>query len=201
MERVLTYNGSLTREQFLFYEIRIAARLYLRGINVEQAIQEVKENNLFQFPTEREINSITRACFKRLDALNNNELVNELAFAPSSIAKQINLYAIMRSNALVWDFMIQVIAEKFQSQDMTYTRKDLNVFFTRLQSQNDTVSQWSESTLSKIKSVLTKMLVEAEYLESFRDTILHPVLISEELEEGIRANEDYEVLPVFNRFV
>lgn len=201
MDRVLTYNGSLTREQFLFYEIRIAAKLYLRGIDVEQAIREVKEHNLFQFPTEREINSITRACFKRLEALDNINLVNELAFAPASIAKQINLYAIMRSNALVWDFMIQVIAEKYQNQDLSYSRKDLNVFFTRLQSQNDTVSQWSESTLSKIKSVLTKMLVEAEYLESFRDTTLHPVLICEELEEGIRANEDYEVLPAFNRFV
>lgn len=201
MDRILLYNGSLTREQFLFYEIRIAAKLYLQGVCVEDAIREVKKNNLFQFPTEREINSMTRACFKRLEALDNINLVNELANAPASIAKQINLYAIMRSNALVWDFMVQVIAEKYRNQDLTYTRKDMNVFFTRLQSQNDTVSQWSESTISKIKSVLTKMLVEAEYLASFRDTTLHPVLISEELEEGIRANNDYDVLPVFNRFV
>lgn len=104
--------------------------------------------------------------------MGNINLVNELANAPAYIAKQINLYAIMRSNALVWDFMVQVIAEKYRNQDLTYNRKDMNVFFTRLQSQNDTVFQWSESTISKIKSVLTKMLVEAEYLESFRDTTL-----------------------------
>lgn len=201
MDRNCIYNGSLTREQFLFYEIRIAARLYLNGLSVYEAIREVKESNLFQFPTEREVHSMTKACYKRLEYLDNHSLIYELAHAPASIAKQINLYSIMRSNALVWDFMVQVIAEKYQNQDLTYTRKDLNVFFSRIQSQNDTVSQWSESTITKIKSVLTRMLVEAEYLDSFRDTTLHPVLISEELEEGIRANNDYDVLPVFNRFV
>ena len=37
--------------------------------------------------------------------------------------------------------------------------------------------------------------------ENVVEFVFDHVLISEELEEGIRANNDYDVLPVFNRFV
>ena len=200
MDQARLYNGSLTAEQFLFYEIRIAAKYYIDGKTIEEAIEIIKRGNLFQYPTERQVSRLARACYKRLDALNNEQLVHELAFAPGEIAKQINLYAIMKYNRLVWEFMIQVIGEKYSNQDFSFSRKDLNAFFTRLQAENDSVSAWSENTVSKIKSVLVRMLVETEYLDGIRSTILNPVLLCEELEEGIRANNDYEALPAFNCF-
>lgn len=201
MSRIQEYSGALTREQFLFYEIRIAAKLYLAGTELKAAIAQIKDENLFQFPTEREIASMVRVCYKRIKALENDSLITALAEAPSSIAKQVNLYAIMRSNGLVWDFMSQVVGEKYLNQDFAYERKDLNTFFSRLQAQNDTVAAWSDSTITKIKSVLTRMLVEAEYLDSFRDTTLHQIYLSEELEAGIRANGDLDILPAFNCFL
>lgn len=194
------YSGSLTAEQFLFYEIRIASKLYIQGIRVDEAISRIKEDNLFQYPTERQISRMTKACYRRLDALNNQTLIQELSSAPTEIAKQINLYAIMRYNRLVWDFMIQVIGEKFRTQDFSFERKDLNTFFSRLQAQNDSVAGWSDSTISKIKSVLVRCLVETEYLDHFKSTTLNPVFLCEELEQGIRENNDIEVLPAFNCF-
>ena len=106
----------------------------------------------------------------------------------------------MKYNRLVWEFMIQVIGEKYSNQDFSFSRKDLNAFFTRLQAQNNSVAVWSENTVKKIKSVLIRMLVETEYLDSIRSTTLNPVLLCEELEEGIRANNDDEALPAFNCF-
>ena len=194
------YSGSLTAEQFLFYEIRIASKLYAQGVSVDEAISRIKADNLFQYPTEREVARMTRACYRRLDALNNQYLIQEISSAPTEIAKQINLYAIMRYNRLVWDFMIQVIGEKFRTQDFSFERKDLNAFFSHLQAQNDSVAGWSDSTISKIKSVLVRCLVETEYLEHFKSTMLNPVLLCEELEQGIRENNDTEVLPAFNCF-
>ena len=195
------YGGSLTSEQFLFYEIRIASKFYTQGIAVDEAVARIKTDNLFQYPTERKISRMTRACYRRLDALNNQMLIQELSCAPKEIAKQINFYAIMRYNRLVWDFMIQVIGEKFRTQDFSFERKDLNTFFSRLQAQNDSVAGWSDSTISKIKSVLVRCLVETEYLDHFKSTTLNPVLLCEELEQGIRENNDTEVLPAFNCFL
>ena len=200
MVKAQKYNGGLTSEQFLFYEIRIAVRFYLEGKTVEDAIYLIMRDNLFQYPTERKISKMTRVCYRRLDALANRTLVEELANAPAEIAKQINLYAMMRYNRLVWEFMTTVIGEKFRNQDFSFSRRDLNTFFTRLQEQNDDVASWSEQTVNKIKGVLVKALIEAGHLDSFKSETLNPVFICEELESGIRANDDYEALPAFNCF-
>lgn len=197
MEQTQIYGGGLTAEQFLFPEMRIAARLWLGGCDMETALARIQGENLFQYPTEREIGRIAKACYKRLEALGQRELVEELAHGPAADAKQIDLYAMMRYNALVWDFMTQVIGEKFRCRDLSFSRRDLNAFFTDLQSQNDTVAAWSDATIGKIKSVLVKVLVETEYLDSVRDTTLHPVLLGEVLEEGIRQNGDQEALAAF----
>lgn len=194
------YNGGLTREQFLFYEIRIAAKFYLQDKAVDEAVLLIKQDNLFQYPTERMIANLARTCYRRLDALDNRTLVEELANAPAEIAKQINLYAMMRYNRLVREFMTTVIGEKFRNQDFAFSRRDLNTFFTRLQEQNDDVASWSEQTVNKIKGVLVKSLVEAGHLDSFKSETLNPVFISEELESGIRENGDFEALPAFNCF-
>ena len=200
MDNTRSYNGSLTAEQFLFYEIRIAARLYLDGKTIDEAIEEIKKDNLFQYPTEREVSRLARACYKRLNALDNEELIRELASAPVSVAKQINLYAIMKYNRLVWEFMIQVIGEKYRNQDFAFSRKDINSFLTRLQAQDDSIASWSEGTINKIKSVLVRMLIETEYLDNIKDVDLNPVFLCEELEQGIRANNDLEALCAFNCF-
>ena len=200
MDQTHSYNGSLTAEQFLFYEIRIAAKFYIEGITIEEAVDKIKKDNLFQYPTERQVSRLARACYKRLDALENEQLIHELAFAPTEIAKQINLYAMMRYNRLVWEFMIGVIGEKYRNQDFSFSRKDMNAFFTRLQAQDDSVSAWSENTISKIKSVLIRVLIETGYLDNLKDTTLNPVLLCEELEDGIKTNNDFDALPAFNYF-
>ena len=200
MNQFHLYNGSLTAEKFLFYEIRIASKYYIEGKTIEETIDIIRKDNLFQYPTERQVSRMARACYKRLDALSNEQLVHELAFAPGEIARQINLYAIMRYNRLVREFMVQVIGEKYRNQDFSFSRKDLNIFFARLQEQNDSVASWSENTVNKIKSVIVRMLTETEYLDGIRATTLNPVLLCEELEQGIRANNDYEALPAFNCF-
>ncbi|HQH66666.1 MAG TPA: DUF1819 family protein [Clostridia bacterium] len=196
----MPYNGTITAEQFLFYEMRIVSKQYLEQKPIEEIIEYIKRDNLFQYPTERMVIRIARACYKRLVALDNEKLVYEVANAPVEVAKQINLYAMMRYNRLVREFMEGLIGEKYRQQDFSYTKKDINVFFSRLQEQNDDVAVWSEQTIAKLKQVLTKCLIETEMLDSVRDTTLNPIFISEELETGIRENNDLTALAAFNCF-
>jgi Txe/YoeB family toxin of Txe-Axe toxin-antitoxin module len=200
MDISMPYNGCLTAEQFLFYEMRIVSKQYLENKSVEDIIEYVKRDNLFQYPTERMINRLTRACYKRLAALGNNKLVYEVANAPVEVAKQINLYAMMRYNRLIREFMEGIVGEKYRQQDFSYTKKDINMFFSRLQEQNDDVAAWSDQTIMKLKQVLTKCLIETEMLDSVKDTTLNPIFISAELEKGIRENNDLTALCAFNCF-
>lgn len=194
------YNGGLTAEKFLFYEIRIVAEQYLLGRSIEEIVDLITKDNMFQYPTERKNSRMTRACYKRIMALDNDNLVLAIVNAPMSVAKQINLYAMMRYNRLVWDFMVSLIGEKFRQQDYSYSKKDMNVFFMRLQEQNENIAKWSDSTITKLKQVLTNCLVETEILDSTKANVLNPIFISEELESGIRENNDFEALAAFNCF-
>ena len=74
------------------------------------------------------------------------------------------------------------------------------MFFFRLQEQNDSVASWSDSTINKIKQVLTRALVECGYLDSIRATQLNLVAIAPELENEIRASNDTAALAAFNCF-
>lgn len=194
------YNGGLTREQFLFYEIRIVASLILQGLDRKEILEQLKRENLFQFPTERMISSIANTCFRRIDALNSELLVYHLANSSADVGKQINLYAMMKQNRIVWDFMTTVIGEKYRTQEFEFSKKDLNLFFFRLQEQNDAVASWSDGTIEKIKQVLAKSLVECEYLDSVKATQLNPISIVPELEDEIKLNNDAAALAAFNCF-
>ena len=108
------YNGSLTREQFLFHEMRTTARLMCQGLSDKDITDAVIRDNLFQFPTERTIKQQVRCCLSRLHALNNDTLVHAIAEQPFDDSKQICLFAIMKQNRVVWDFMITVIGSKYQ---------------------------------------------------------------------------------------
>lgn len=194
------YNGGLTREQWLFHEIRVAAKLQTQGLSDAEILTAVTENNLFQFPTERMINNLTGVCLKRLNALNNSELVRCIAESPVEIAKQINVYAMMRHNQIVWDFMTTIIGEKYRTQDLSFQKKDLNLFFMYLREQDSDVAAWTPGTEVKIKQVLAKMLLEAGFISSLKSGVLNPVYLYDELEQGIRENKDMDALPAFNCF-
>ena len=192
------YNGALTREQFLFYEMRTMAKLVAAGLTDEEATEAIIKDNLFQYPTEKSIKNLAGVCLKRLHSMNDDCLMEAIAKLPADAAKQICLYAMMKKNRLVWDFMITVIGEKYRILDTSFGKVDLNTFFMRLTEQDDNVASWSDATVQKIKQVLVRILVENEYLDSTRADHMNPVLIGSLLEERIRANDDNAALIAFN---
>ena len=161
------YKGSaqITREQFLFYEMRTTAMLMREGLEDDEIIDRIVEDNLFQYPTEKSIRQIAKACVARLNGMGDMNLVEAVASQSSEMAKQICMYAMMKRYRLVWDFMITVIGEKYRLQNFSFSQMDVNVFFMQLQEQDDYVARWSENTMKKIRQILIRMLVENEYLD------------------------------------
>lgn len=194
------YTGVITREQFLFYEMRTTARLVEEKLTDAEIADRICNENLFQYPTEKSVRQMAFTCIRRLKALDDPVLVSAVAVQPSDVAKQICLYAMMKQYRLVWDFMVTVIGEKYRLRDLSFGKIDLNTFFMRLQEQDDWVAAWSEATITKIKQVLTRVLVENEYLDSLTSDHLNPVLIYPILENAIRDKGDDRALAAFNCF-
>ena len=200
MDHSYPYVASLTREPFLFYEMRSTAKLMAAGLSEEVIVKEIVEQNLFQYPTEKSITRMAKACIKRLHALEDESLIAMIVSQPTDVAKQVCLYAMMKESRLIWEFMLTVIGEKYRLRDMSFGKIDLNTFFMRLQEQNDTVASWSDTTITKLKQIIARVLVETEYLDSIKADHLNPVWLHPALENAIRSNGDIAVLPAFNCF-
>jgi len=194
------YNAAITREQFLFYEMRATARLISEGLSDSEVAERIVKDNLFQYPTEKSIRKMALACIRRLRAMQDDSLISALASQPAEVSKQICLYAMMKQYRLVWDFMVTVIGEKYRLQDTSFGKIDLNTFFLRLQEQDNWVATWSDTTITKLKQVLAKILVENEYLDSVSADHLNPVWLHPVLLNAIRSNNDAAILPAFNNF-
>lgn len=200
MDNTYPYIASLTREPFLFYEMRTTAKLLSSGMSDEDVITQITKDNLFQYPTEKSVARMAKACLKRLAAMDDMDLVRAIAQQPTDVAKQICLYAMMKQSRLMWDFMLTVIGEKYRLKDSSFGRIDLNTYFMRLQEQDDAVAAWSEGTITKLKQVFAKVLVENEYLDDVHADHLNPVYLHPILENAIRSHGDLMVLPAFNCF-
>lgn len=193
-------SGQLTREQFLFYEMRTTAGLVTEGLDEKEIINRIVNENLFQYPTERTIRTIASACIRRLQALQDDSLVEAIKSQPMEVSKQICLYAMMKRYRLVWDFMVTVIGEKYSQQNFSFSPVDVNTFFLQLQEQDDYVAGWTENTIKKIRSVLIHVLVENEYLDNNRSDHLNPVWLQPILENAIKNAGDDIALKAFNSF-
>lgn len=196
------YKGSaqITREQFLFYEMRTTAKLMREGLDDNEVIERIVDENLFQYPTEKSIKQMARTCINRLKAMQDEDLIEAVASQSSETAKQICMYAMMKQYRLVWDFMITVIGEKYRMQNFSFGQMDANVFFMQLQEQDDYVAGWSESTVKKMRQVIIRVLVENDYLDSPKADHINPVWLNPVLENAIRSNNDDRALMAFNCF-
>lgn len=196
------YKGSaqITRNPFLFYEMRTTATLIQEGLDDKEIINRIVTENLFQYPTEKSIRQMAKACVERLKGMGDETLIEAVASQSSDTAKQICLYAMMKQYRLVWDFMITVIGEKYRLQDFSFGQMDVNVFFMRLQEQDDYVAGWSENTVKKLRQILIRILKENDYLDTIKSDHINPVWLNPILENAIKNNNDDRALTAFNCF-
>lgn len=192
------YSASITREPFLFYEMRLTAGLMAEGLSDAQIVQKITSENLYQYPTERSLSGRARACLRRLRGIEDEALVSLICRSASLEARQAALYAWMADSRLVAEFMTSLIGMKYKRQDRSFSAADARAFFFQLQEQNDQVASWRESTMQKIRQVLVRMLIETGYLDSPRAGQLHMVWLTPFLKERIIAHGHRDFLPAFH---
>ena len=203
MDATTPYNGAITREQFLMREARVVAQLRLDdGLSDQQIVARVTEQNLFQYPTERELRSISRACVRRLDALSDDPATREqltrlIAHGTPGQARQANLYAVMRTYRVAWEFMVSLVGPHYRGLDLALPRREMEAFLEQLRAQDARVAGWSAATMNKIRQVLTNCLVECEMYDRRAESLL-PAFLDFTLEQAMRANGDEACLAAFD---
>lgn len=124
--------AAITREQFLLREMQIACQLHEEGLSNDEVIAKIKSRNLIQYPTERMVGNIARVCCKRIDAVEDEAITRIIASGMPEAAAQANLYAMMCTYPLVRNFMVEIVARKFQELDYTLGSMEMNAYMTSL---------------------------------------------------------------------
>ena len=79
-----------------------------------------QEGEPLQYPTERTLTRISKACNKRIDAVRSREIVEIVAEGLPDAAAQANLYMMMCAYPLVRHFMLDEIARRFAELDYSF---------------------------------------------------------------------------------
>lgn len=171
-----TYTG----DQFLFFELKEVLKLKKEGLDDKSIREKVKSENLFQYTSESSIARVLPPVIKRANLL-DDQLINMVLEEDSETGKIINLYAMMKSNRLFFEFMEEVVSEKYRHGQLYIEKKDINEFFDRKIEQSEEVASWSESSIKKMKQVTMKVLYECGMVENIRSGDMKRIIISQNL--------------------
>ena len=168
----------------MLFEFRQLAMLKEQGDSDEDIRRKAIAENLFQY---EKISSLKRglpSILRRVNAL-DPKLRKMVLEESLECVKTINLYAIMKTDRLFFEFMNEVICEKLQRNDYTLEKKDLNLFFAIKAEQDGSIDSWTESTIQKLKQVYRKVLLETGLLNNRTSGELNRLIVDEHIKNHL----------------
>ncbi|GCF70080.1 TPA: DUF1819 family protein [Bacillus luti] len=193
MVKGLEYSAALTGASFLLYELKQVLKLKKQGLSDAEIKKKVVEDNIFEYRTTSSLKRSLPSVIRRANVIDDN-LHELLLESPLEVSKIINLYAIMKTDRLFFEFMKEVIQEKLEANNYLLEKKDLNVFFLSKTEQDEKVAKWTELTINKLKQVYIKLLLEAGLLRDKKSGELNRLLIDEELKRHFISIGDFSYL-------
>ncbi|MDP9739383.1 UNVERIFIED_ORG: hypothetical protein QFZ59_001213 [Bacillus sp. B2I3] len=189
----LEYSSSLNGASFLLFELKQVLKLKQIGLTFKEIRHKVKEENLFQFNNKGRINRALPSVIRRAEVIDNT-LSTLFIEGSVEMSKVINLYAIMKTDLLFYEFMNEVISEKLQNGDYIIEKKDINLFFAAKSEQSDKIESWSDINIEKLKRAFMQVLFESGMLRDRRSKELNRLIIDESIKHHISRIGDTEYL-------
>jgi len=185
------YTGDIVAGSLLMVESRKIARLLLENVNSDGWHRAIVLDNILQKRSPIAAKRQARLIKNRLTTM-DRELWQLVCDGSSEITSQALLAASIKQSRLVGDFMDMVLRQHWQTFTKKISVSDWNRFLDTCSQIDMQVDTWKESTKSKLKQVVFRMLAEAKYIESTRTCKLIPVSIAPEIEKYlVKRNENY----------
>lgn len=175
------YSAGAVKLSFWFLEFKKAVQLFNEGKNKEDIKQLSINDNIFATSTKERAKQISSTVTARIQSLDES-------FCPlflnsdATTQKLFNLAAVMASDTLFFDFMYEVIRDKFILGDDKLTDSDIRIFFKRKQEQSDKAAGWTDATFDRLGRCYKAMLYEAGFATKKKggmpQTLCKPVLDS-----------------------
>jgi hypothetical protein len=187
----VTYNGEIVAGSLLINETRKIARLLLNNADSETWHQAIVIENILQKRSPVAAKRQARLIKNRL-SLMEPDLWEIVDTGSADVVIQALLAAAIKHNRLVGDFMDTVIRQHWQTFTKKISVKDWKDFFEICAQVDPKIDEWTDSTRSKLKQIVFRILAESKYIDSTRSLKLLPVSIVHDVRQYLVKNsEDY----------
>ena len=177
---MIDYSAKTTGENFLYSETKTLASYLLDGEDIEVLKKRNIMENLIMYKKEKAIARVNAPIFRRLAFLIEMDMLKEFVYEDISTSKCILLYAVMKTDNLVKDFVFEVYKKKVL-EDLEYIeKKDIDDWYQEKIMMSDTLKDVTIATENKLKQVIMKILQDANLVskEKNRFKIIKPSLKS-----------------------
>ena len=185
----ITYNGEIVAGSLLIRESQKIARLLLKNADSEAWHQAIVVENILQKRSPVAAKRQARLIKNRL-SLMNPELWDIVDKGPIDSIIQALLAATIKHSHLVGDFMDTVIRQHWQTFTKKVSVKDWKDFLETCAQVDPNIEKWTDSTQSKLKQVVFRILAESKYIVNTRSSQLLPVSIVPEVKQYLVNNSE-----------
>ena len=191
------YSASMVKLPFWFLEFKKVMQLLGEGFTLQDVKLKNLEDNIFSSVSlDRAIN-VFNTVSRRIQSLESSyiEMFQELDVTNQKI---VALIALMNSDLLFFEFMHEVIREKFILGLSELEGRDFSIFFKNKQIQDERVNKWTDATLKKLSNSYKNVLVSSGlvYKEDQDKVYINKPILDLRLEEQLRNNKQSAVLNI-----
>lgn len=188
------YSSGLVSHSFWFLEFKQIVQMRHDGMEYDAIKKKCIEENIFGAAKVYRAQRMAGYLLIRLKAL--DDALIEL-FCESDLATQklINLIAILRTDALYFEFLYEVYREKVIVGTEALEDADVNMFFSQKEQQSELVASWKEVTKKRLRSSYFNFLIDAGLLTIIdKRRIITPAILDYKLELYLQNNENEAML-------
>ncbi len=151
------YSASFTSGGLL-HEETVALVKYFNRDSIDLINEQIVNNSLIEINSQTSRKRIISELVKRYNAVNNDQLFAKFKDCNTVEQKVLLYYVCLKTYPLMFDFVFDVVIEKWLSMDMSIKSIDVLRFLEKQSNQHKEIEKWTDKTLLKISSLIIKLI-------------------------------------------
>jgi hypothetical protein len=188
----LPYTSSIKDMPLMFSEMKRTAILLHEGKTADEIVRLSMDKNIYQLDKAKRRRDVPLRMIKRLEKIGSAP-VEALACQNDRDAKLIAFFALMKADRLLFEYMVEVYADRYHAGHAEISDKDFADYIERKAQNSETVANWSVANLVNIRGKIKKALCEAGLAKKDGDRLIiqRPIACNELCALLVEADEVY----------
>ncbi|MBC2711236.1 MAG: DUF1819 family protein [Desulfosarcina sp.] len=164
-DKITAYKGDIVAGSLLIVESRIISELLLDKVSEDGWHQAIVIDNLLQKRSPVAAKRQARLIKNRL-SLTGPDLWEMIHIGAADLSTQALLAAAIKHSRLLGDFMETVVKMHWRTFNQKITIRDWKNYLETCAQVDPKINKWTDSTRSKLKQIVFRILAEAKYIDS-----------------------------------